>query len=337
MKKAYLQLENGNIFEGELFGKDLDSDGVTGEVVFTTAMTGYLETITDPNYHGQIIVQTFPLIGNYGVIPSDLESDSIHAKAYIVKHLCQDPSNFRSEGSLDVFFEQKGVTVLCGIDTRALTKIIREQGVMNGKICAAPPTEADISAVKAYKIEGAVAAWQPKRSLGAAFAGHNIAVFPYGTSAQSFLASNPSGIVLAGGAGDPDSQEFAPVVEQVKALLESGKPILGVGLGHQLLAIAHGYKTEKLKFGHRGANTPVKDLATGRVYMTAQNHGYAVIADKGDKRLSFVNVNDGTCEGLDYRNSGGNAFGVQFYPFGNSADTAFIADRFVELVERKGG
>jgi carbamoyl-phosphate synthase small subunit len=333
-KAAYLVLENGCVFEGETFGKTAE---VTGEVVFTTGMGGYLETITDPSYYGQIIVQTFPLIGNYGVIPADLESTEnpkISAKAYIVKHLCQEPSNFRSEGSLDIFLEEQGIVGLSGIDTRALAKIIRDNGVMNGKICTAKPTDADIADAKACKIENVVAAWQPRNSLKKAIAGHNIGIFAYGTSADKLLAEKHKGIVLADGAGNPADTQFAPVIEEIKKLVKSGVPILGIGLGHQLLAIANGYKTEPLPFGHRGSNQPVKDLSTGRVYMSSQNHGYTVVADKSDKNIAFVNVNDGTCEGLDYGANGGKSMSVQFYPCGHSADTAFVMDRFIE---RLGG
>jgi carbamoyl-phosphate synthase small subunit len=330
---AYLILENGIVFEGSAFGKIGET---AGEVVFTTGMTGYLETLTDSNCYGQIIVQTFPLIGNYGVIPADLESDNIFAKAYIVKHLCQEPSNFRSEGSLDVFFEQKGIIGLSGIDTRKLTKIIREHGVMNGKITTAPPTAIDCKEAESYKIVNPVAACQVRRSLQKTIdsvnEGRNIAVFRYGATAEEFLGGNPDGIILAGGPGNPGDGEFAPVVDEIKKLIASGVPILGIGLGHQLLAIAHGYKTMKMKFGHRGANQPVKDLLTGRVYMSVQNHGYAVEADKSDKNAAFINVNDGTCEGLDY----GKSFSVQFYPFGNHGDTAFVMERFIARMERVG-
>jgi carbamoyl-phosphate synthase small subunit len=322
-KAAYLILENGVIFEGASFGK---SGEVTGEVVFTTSMGGYLETITDPNYHGQIVVQTFPLIGNYGVISEDLETPRISARAYIVKHLCQEPSNFRSEGSLGVFFEKQGIVGLSGIDTRALTKIIREHGVLKGKICTSPPTDADCKEAKSCEITDAVAAWQPRNSLKKAIAGHNIGIFEYGTSAEAFLAKKHKGIILAGGAGNPAAAEFVPVVAEIKKLVASGVPILGIGLGHQLLAIANGYKTEPLPFGHRGSNQPVKDLSTGRVYMSSQNHGYTVIVGKSDKKVAFTNVNDLSCEGLDY----GKSMSVQFYPCGHSADTAFVMDRFIE-------
>jgi len=340
---AYLVLENGMTFEGKYFGTQGE---ITGEVVFATGMTGYLETLTDPSYYGQIVLQTFPLIGNYGVIPSDFESANIGAKAYIVKHPCQNPSNFRSEGNLDAFLKERGIIGLYGIDTRVLTRSIRENGVMNGKIMATPPTDADIAEAKAYSISNAVAAVS-SRSVTKTENGHRrvalmdfgakqgitealkkrgceVWSFPHNTDAQEILKTKPEGIMLSNGPGDPAESANKGIVETLRTLQQSGVPIFGICLGHQLLALANGYSTKKLKFGHRGANQPVKELATGRVYITSQNHGYAVVADKG----SFVNVNDGTCEGLDY----GNSFSVQFHPeaCGGPLDTAFLFDRFME-------
>ena len=347
---AYLILENGAVFEGKSFGAIGE---ITGEIVFTTGMTGYLETLTDPSYYGQIVLQTFPLIGNYGVIPSDFESASVRARAYIVKRPCQDPSNFRSEGSLDAFLRERGIIGLYGIDTRALTKIIRQNGVMNGKITASPPTEADRAEAKAYSISNAVAAvssrsareyketgsgsrrvalmdFGEKRGIAEALAARGCEAwsFPHDTPAREILRINPNGIMLSNGPGDPADPANGGIIETIRELMKSGVPIFGICLGHQLLALANGLKTQKLKFGHRGANQPVKELATGRVYITSQNHGYAVVTDGG----SFVNVNDGTCEGMDY----GDSFSVQFHPEarGGPLDTAFLFDRFVEKMER---
>ena len=337
MMDAYLILENGKTFQGKFFGA---RKNVTGEIVFTTGMTGYLETVTDPSYYGQIILQTFPLIGNAGFIADDCESTSVHAKAYIVKHLCQEPSNFRSEGNLDTFFRSRNITGIEGIDTRELTKIIRENGVMNGKITSAPPTDADQEEAKAYKIENAIGSVSNmsilkegesesrvavldlgvKHSTIQAFTSRGCAVwrFPHDTSAKQILAINPSGVLLSSGPGNPADPGNAAIIETIKEL-QNHVPIFGICIGHQLLAMANGYETRKLKFGQRGSNQPVKCLETGRVYMTGQNHGYEVIADNP----SFVNVNDGTCEGLDY----GSSFSVQFIP-GN--DTAFLYDQFIE-------
>jgi carbamoyl-phosphate synthase small subunit len=344
---AYLILENGIVMKGDSFGAQGE---ITGEVVFATGMTGYLETLTDPSYYGQIVMQTFPLIGNYGIIPVDFESAAVGARAYITKYPCQTPSNFRSKGNLDNFLKERSITGLCGIDTRALTKIIRKNGVMNGKITAVPPTEADIEETKAYSIRNAVAAvssssitktspdkpqankrvalmdFGAKRGITKALAARGCEVwsFPHDTSAQEILKMKPDGIMLSNGPGDPAEDANKGIVETLRVLQKTGVPIFGICLGHQLLALANGYTTKKLKFGHRGANQPVKDLSTGRVYITSQNHGYAVVADNG----SFVNVNDGTCEGMDY----GNSFSVQFHPeaCGGPLDTAFLFDRFIE-------
>jgi carbamoyl-phosphate synthase small subunit len=348
---AYLVLQNGTVMKGEYFGAHGE---ITGEVVFATGMTGYLETLTDQSYYGQIVMQTFPLIGNYGVIPADFESAAVGARAYIVKHPCQNPSNFRSKGVLDAFLKERGITGLYGIDTRALTRIIRHNGVMNGKITAAPPTEADIAEVKAYSIVNAVASvssrsvtktelvnsrtvrkcvvlmdFGAKRGIARALAARGCEVWslPHDTGAQKILDMKPDGIMLSNGPGDPAESANNGIIETLRVLQRSNVPIFGICLGHQLLALANGYSTKKLKFGHRGANQPVKELSTGRVYITSQNHGYAVVTDNG----SFVNVNDGTCEGMDY----GNSFSVQFHPeaCGGPLDTAFLFDRFIERMD----
>ena len=340
---AYLTLENGTVFEGSSFGAQGE---ITGEIVFTTGMTGYLETLTDQSYYGQIVLQTFPLIGNYGVIPSDFESSSVGVRAYIVKRPCQDPSNFRSEGNLDTFLKARGIVGLCGIDTRALTKIIRKNGVMNGKITMSHPTDADRDEAKAYSVRNAVASvssrtvtrikggsrrvalmdFGAKRGIAEALKARDCEVwtFPHDTAAEDILKIKPDGIMLSNGSGDPADPANSGIIETIRGLGQSNIPIFGICLGHQLLALANGYRTKKLKFGHRGANQPVRELSTGRVYITSQNHGYAVVADGG----AFVNVNDETCEGLDY----GVSFSVQFHPEarGGPLDTGFLFDRFME-------
>jgi len=343
---AYLILENGMTFKGEYFGAQGE---ITGEIVFTTGMTGYLETLTDQSYYGQIVLQTFPLIGNYGIIPSDFESASIGARAYIVKYPCKTPSNFRSENDLSSFLKERGKIGLCGIDTRALTKIIRENGVMNGKISPAPPTDADFAEIKKYSVTNAVASvssrnvekigggsrrvalmdFGAKGGIAAALAARDceVLIFPYNATAQEILEKKPQGIMLGNGPGDPAEPANSGIIETIRAFLQIGIPIFGICLGHQLLALAKGHQTKKLKFGHRGANQPVKEVATGRIYITSQNHGYAVVADNG----SFVNVNDGTCEGMDY----GDSFSVQFHPEarGGPLDTSFLFDRFMKRID----
>ncbi|MCL2099472.1 MAG: carbamoyl phosphate synthase small subunit [Oscillospiraceae bacterium] len=345
LNKAYLMLENGTVFEGESFGLKAEA---AGGIVFATGMTGYLETLTDPSYYGQIILQTFPLIGNYGVIPDDFESESIAALGYIVKYPCENPSNFRSEGTLDCWLRERGIAGLCGIDTRALTKIIREHGTMNGKISQTPPGEADRAEAAAYCVSGAVAAvssksaqisgsgryrialmdFGAKRGIAEALKnmGCEIYLFPHDTPANKILKIKPDGIMLSNGPGDPADSANVPIVKTIAELMKSGVPVFGICLGHQLMALANGYKTRKLKFGHRGVNQPVKDTAAGRVYITSQNHGYEVIADNS----SFINVNDGSCEGLDY----GHAFSVQFHPEarGGPLDTGFLFERFMERI-----
>jgi carbamoyl-phosphate synthase small subunit len=338
----YLVLENGTIMEGRSFGAQGEA---AGEVVFTTSMTGYLETLTDPSFYGHIVLQTFPLIGNYGIIPSDFESANVWARAYIVKHPCPKPSNFRSEGDLDTFLRERGIIGLCGIDTRALTRIIRVNGVMNGKITSNYPTEADIAEAKEYSISNAVAAVS-SRSLSRCGAGRRVALldfgskrgiaealtargcevwsFPHDTGAEEILKIQPQGIMLSNGPGNPSESANKGIIETIRVLQKSDIPLMGICLGHLFLALANGYSTRKLKFGHRGENQPVRETATGRVYITSQNHGYEVVADNS----SFVNINDGTCEGMDY----GNSFSVQFHPEarGGPLDTAFLFDRFIE-------
>jgi len=349
--RAYLILENGTVFEGKSFGAKGD---VTGEIVFTTGMTGYLETLTDQSYHGQIVLQTFPLIGNYGVIPDDFENNNIGAKAYIVKYPCETPSNFRKTAvngdyTLDGFLKDRGIIGLHGIDTRSLTKIIRENGVMNGKITANKPTDSDREDAKNYKVVSPVALvsrsaaektsdgkkkialmdFGIKQGIAKALAARDceVWVFPHDTSADEILKFNPDGIMLSNGPGDPADPDNLKIIETLKVLMKSGTPIFGICIGHQLLALANGYKTRKLKFGHRGSNQPVKDTRTGKVYITSQNHGYEVIADNS----SFVNVNDKTCEGIDY----GVSFTVQFHPEarGGPLDTSFLFDEFIKRMD----
>ena len=356
MHKAYLILENGTIFEGKSFG----AEGVAiGEIVFTTAMTGYLETLTDPSYYGQIVVQTFPLIGNYGVIPSDFESSRPHVKAYIVRDWCQEPSNFRCEGDLDTFLKKEGIVGLYGIDTRALTKIVREYGVMNGKIITEGAGSGfGLSELKNYTVKDAVKNTTCKEEseeapvnikrrvvlydLGAKAnitrelvnRGCEVTIVPADTKAERVFELSPDGIMLSNGPGDP--AENTELIEQIKILQEKKIPTFGICLGHQLMALANGARTEKLKYGHRGANQPVDDIALDRTFVTSQNHGYAVVndsvpADAGE--VSHRNSNDGTCEGIRYKSFP--CFTVQFHPeaCGGPHDTSYLFDEFVSMME----
>ena len=352
MKTGYLVLADGQVFQGLRFGAEADT---VGELVFTTGMCGYVETLTDPSYAGQIVLQTYPLIGNCGIIPEDFEGDC-HVRGYVVRERCDHPSNFRSEGDLDGFLKERGVPGLYGVDTRQLTRIIRESGVMNACICDEVP--ADLTALKTYAVTGVVEAvtckapsvWKAEGetrfrvALLDYGAKHNIiqelrkrgcavTVLPADASAETILAAAPDGVMLSNGPGDPAENVYQ--IEQIRKLL--GKvPLFGICLGHQLTALAAGGRTYKLKYGHRGVNQPVRDLNGIRTYITSQNHGYAVDGDSVARgRVSFANANDATCEGLDY--PGLRAFTVQFHPEarGGPLDTAFLFDRFVDLM--KGG
>jgi len=347
-----LVLENGKVFKGKRFGQSGD---VTAELVFTTGMTGYLETLTDKTYGGQIVVQTFPLIGNYGVIPADFEGDKIGPAGYIVKEWCQIPSNFRSEGNLDTFFMDRGVVALSGIDTRALTKMIRDAGGLNGCITDNPES-VDLAALKAYRVEGQVAKMSVKvphtvgpDALGAPHKvalldcgtkdsiwrelvrrGCTVTLFPHDTAAEDILATKPDGLVISSGPGAPT--EDKGLIQTVKTLSESGVPMLGIGLGHQLIALAHGMETTKPPYGHRGSNQPVKNLETGKVYITGQSHQYVVKAESiGDQaKVLYTHVNDGSPEGLRY--VGKPIFSVQFHPESGPKDTNFLFDDFISMM-----
>ncbi|MBQ7158975.1 MAG: carbamoyl phosphate synthase small subunit [Treponema sp.] len=431
MKKAYLILADGTVFEGNSIGA---SGRVIGETVFTTGMTGYLETLTDPSYFGQIVTQTFPLIGNYGVISEDYESKKSWVRGYIVRELCEKPSNFRCEGELDAFLKAQNIIGICGIDTRKLTKILREAGVMNGMIVSGDEAEkmsklissdsakavikdeSVLKEIRAYTIENAVASVQQKQegeslppashsvaptplspkgqsplkspnggvtgvspvegvggNSGAIVAegetsphvalfdfgakanikrelekrGCNVTLVPYNTTAEEIIRLAPDGVMLSNGPGDP--AENVIIIEEIRKLCEWNKailgqekkdgaqkpiPIFGICLGHQMLALARGAKTSKLKYGHRGGNQPVKDLESGRVFISSQNHGYAVENDTLPPfaKLRFINTNDGTCEGIEYTDIP--AFSVQFHPeaCGGPHDTNYLFDLFLKMM-----
>lgn len=351
--KAFLILEDGTVFTGTSIGSTRD---MISEIVFNTSMTGYLEVLTDPSYAGQAVVMTYPLIGNYGITP-DMESLKAWPDGYIVRELSRMPSNFRCEGTIQDFLKKYDIPGIAGVDTRALTKILREKGTMNGMITTNENYDLDevISKLKNYKVEGVVSKVTCEKKyvlegtgkkvalldLGAKKniakslndRGCEVTVYPADTTADEIIASNPDGIMLSNGPGDP--AECTSIIKEIKKLYETDIPIFAICLGHQLMALATGGTTYKLKYGHRGGNHPVKDLQTGRVYISSQNHGYVVDEDKIDPNVAvpaFKNVNDGTNEGLAY--VGKNIFTVQFHPEAcpGPQDSGYLFDRFLEMM-----
>ncbi|MGN1148208.1 MAG: carbamoyl phosphate synthase small subunit [Lachnospiraceae bacterium] len=391
--KAFLLLEDGTVFEGTHIGADKD---VISEIVFNTSMAGYLEVLTDPSYAGQAVCMTYPLIGNYGVCREDMESRQPWPDGFIVRELSRMPSNFRSDCSIQQFLEENGVPGIAGIDTRALTKILREKGTMNGMITTNENYNLDeiIPKLKAYttgKVVEKVTCPEkytiaPSRALeengpisGSAIfdkeayaagkremrpsmvrelngtglkvalldlgakaniahslaqRGCEVTVYPALTKAEEIIADAPDGIMLSNGPGDP--KECTSIIAEIKKLYDTDIPIFAICLGHQLMALATGADTYKLKYGHRGGNHPVKDLATGRVYISSQNHGYVVDMDKLDPKVAvpaFINVNDGTNEGLAY--TGKNIFTVQYHPEAcpGPQDSGYLFDRFIKMMK----
>lgn len=374
-KEAYLVLEDGTVYQGEPFGAEAPA---YGEVVFTTSMTGYQEMLTDPSYAGQIVVPTYPLIGNYGVNQDDFESVRVQVAGFVVRWQCEAPSHTRSEHTLHELLSAQGVPGLSGIDTRALTRRLRLGGVMMGAVAVGiTPQEAlarlrkapeygntdfvrEVSTDKLYYWEGA-----PRTTASAAHSAgretrknrivatdyglkHNILrllrardceviAVPAGTSTDDVLALRPDGVLLSPGPGDPALLDY--VVEVTRGLI-GRLPIMGICLGHQVLARAFGGKTYKLKFGHRGANHPVREVATGRVHITAQNHGYAVDADSlpnAALEVSHVSLNDGTVEGLAGRSEP--VLTIQYHSEASPGphDNEYLFDRFLELVREAKG
>jgi carbamoyl-phosphate synthase small subunit len=361
-KKAYIMLADGTVYNGFSFGAEGE---MIGEIVFATGMTGYAETLTDPSYFGQIVTQTFPLIGNYGTNPEDYESAKSVVSGYIVREYCENPSNFRSQGRIDDFLKAQGIIGIYGVDTRALTKKIREHGVMNGVITTNPIEDSEkaelLERINAYIIKDAVKTvttpekrvYEPDKNENENFSvvlydygykynirrelqkrGCTVTVVPGLTPAEEVIAMKPDGIMLSNGPGDP-SENVVPI-ENLKRLKKSGLPVFGICLGHQLMALASGAVTEKLKYGHRGANQPVKDILTGNTFVTSQNHGYAVVNDSlpaGAGAVSHINANDNSCEGIRYTDC--NCFTVQFHPeaCGGPHDTAFLFDEFIKMIK----
>ena len=393
--KAFLILEDGTVFEGIQIGADRE---VVSEIVFNTSMAGYLEVLTDPSYAGQAVCMTYPLIGNYGVCKDDMESKKPWPDGFIVRELSRNFSNFRADFSIQQFLEENNVPGIAGIDTRALTKILRKKGTMNGMITtdAHYRLEEVLPRLKAYTtgkvvekvtckekytlkgsrelsengalsgsakfVPSAYAAGEREKKpslvktlngIGRRVAlldlgtkdniayslkirGCDVTVYPATTPAEEIIASNPDGIMLSNGPGDP--KECTAIIAEIKKLYDTEIPIFAICLGHQLMALATGADTYKMKYGHRGGNHPVKDLATGRVYISSQNHGYVVDMDRLDPSVAtpaFVNVNDGTNEGLNY--TGKNIFTVQFHPEAccGPQDSGYLFDRFIEMMNAK--
>lgn len=395
--KAFLLLEDGTVFEGIHIGAEKE---IISEIVFNTSMAGYLEVLTDPSYAGQAVCMTYPLIGNYGVCMDDCESRKPWPDGFIVRELSRIPSNFRKDVTIQEYLEKNGVPGIAGIDTRALTKILREKGTMNGMITTNENYNLDeiIPKLKAYTtgkvvekvtcdnkyeikgvssleengplsgsasfnkeaFENGVREKKPalvkelngkglkvalldlgaKKNIADSLAarGCDVTIYPAGTSAEEILESAPDGIMLSNGPGDP--KECTGVIAEIKKLYDSKVPIFAICLGHQLMALATGADTYKLKYGHRGGNHPVKDLQTGRVYISSQNHGYVVDTDKLDANIAvpaFINVNDGTNEGLAY--TGKNIFTVQFHPEAcpGPQDSSYLFDRFINMMKQHEG
>ncbi len=341
--KAYLILENGKVFEGTQFGAVCEE---SGELVFTTTMGSYMETLTDPCYYGQILVQTYPLIGNYGMIKTDMESSKVHLKGYIVREMCDAPANFRSEGLLEDFLKAEGIMGICGIDTREITKILREEGTMKAIITTNPDAKIGncdikdavslVSTKEKYTVgEGNVkvglldlgttkSASVPFTNRGAC-----VTVLPFNTSADEL--SKFDALYISDGPGNPE--DYSEIVKTLADVF--GKlPVFATGLGHQLLAMSQGAKIEKLPYGHRGANQPVKKLDSGRVYITAQNHGYTVKRDTlpAFAEVTYENLNDKSVEGIIYNEK--NAISLQFRPCEGEGpnETGFLFDKFFEMI-----
>jgi len=360
--KGYLVLEDGTLFAGAGFGAPAVQ---AGEVVFNTVMTGYQEVVTDPSYYGQIVVMTYPLIGNYGVTAGDGESRRPWIRGFVVKELCDRPSHWQAVGSLSGFLAEHGVPVLAGIDTRALTRHLRSHGTMRGVIATvadeAEPDPAQVAAwveqarafrlhapvrqvttPTAYRIPGSgphvvAVDFGAKENIlrELKLRGCDVTVVPATTTAEKILSLRPDGVLLTNGPGAPT--DLPDAVATVRALLAHGDlPVFGICLGHQIAALALGGKTYKLPYGHRGANHPVKELATGRVYITSQNHGYAVAAESlpPDVAVTHVSIHDGTVEGLAHRRLP--LFTVQYHPEAcpGPRENRYLFDRFLALMAR---
>ena len=362
--RALLALEDGSTYEGEAFGAD---GAAHGEVVFNTSMTGYQEVLTDPSYSGQIVVPTYPLMGNYGINAYDFESAKIQVSGFVVRQHCPRPSHWQSQHTLHEFLESQGIPGISGVDTRAITRRLRTEGTMMGILAresaVGGPAEAlerlrqlprygDGDFVKQVSTDRAYS-WRdptPSQAEGPPYKitvldlglkynilrilrgkGCEVLAVPAWVSAEAILETDPHGVVLSPGPGDPALLEYA--IGTVRGLL-GRVPVMGICLGHQMLAHALGGKTYKLKFGHRGSNHPVRDVETGRVHITAQNHGYAVDAESlpAGVTVGHINLNDDTVEGIRHREMP--VLSIQYHSEASPGpqDNAYLFDRFLEMV-----
>jgi carbamoyl-phosphate synthase small subunit len=359
-KRAILVLADGSIFEGNSFGAEKDA---FGEVVFSTSMAGYQEMLTDPSFAGQILIPTYPLIGNYGVNPADWESDRVQVRGFVVREQCSEPSNYQSEATIDSYLKQGNTPGIWGLDTRAITRKIRSHGAMMGMITTDKTPGQALEMLQSFPDYGAtdfvkevttrepydwdaaeLPANAPRVALldcGCKFNimrilknhGCRVTAFPCTATAKDMLAINPAGILLSPGPGDPELLDYA--TDTVRELIESDKPMMGICLGNQLVARAFGGRNFKLKFGHRGGNQPVKDLLNGRVHITAQNHGYAVDPESiegSGLEVTHINLNDGTVEGMRHRTRP--IFTIQYHSEASPGplDNMYLFEQFLKTM-----
>lgn len=355
-KRCLLALEDGETFAGIAFGK---AGTTTGELVFNTSLSGYQEILTDPSYAGQIVTLTYPEIGNYGTNNEDVESRQIFARGLVIRHLSRRYSNWRATASLSDFLESQGILGISDVDTRAITRHIRDKGAMRSamsteilepeKLVALAKSSIEMEGLdlteevttkEPYKVgvgkyKVAVMDFGVKKSILDQLAARDMAltVYPATTKADKLLADKPDAVFLSNGPGDPAA--CAGVLNELPKLISAGLPIFGICLGHQLLCISMGAQTYKLKFGHRGGNQPVKDLLTGKVEITCQNHGFAVAEDSLPEslELTHVNLNDHSVEG--FRHTTLPIFGVQYHPESSPGphDANYLFERFFDLIE----